>query len=80
MPKTITIELPEEVLMLIERNEILKRVVESVAKESIKDFLVKFLSFDKILSETGLTEKEMMKIDEEIKESLWSKVKKVWNS
>ena len=79
MAKTVTIELPEEVLMLIERNEILRRLVESVAKESIKDFLIKFLSFDKILSEIGLTEEEIMEVDEEVKESIWSKVKKEWN-
>ncbi len=79
MAKTITIELPEEVSMLIERNEILRQLVESVAKESIKDFLVKFLSLYRILSETGLTEEEVMEIDKEVKGGLWSKVKRDWN-
>ncbi len=79
MGKVIQIEVPEEVKILLEEDEVLRKSVESVAKESIKNFLFKFLALDKVLSEKGLTEEEIMEIDEEVKNSLWEKVGKEWN-
>jgi len=78
MPKQITIEIPEEISLLIEEDVLLRSVVDNIVVQNLKDFLMKFLTYDKILSDKGLTEGKVMEIDEEVKEIIWKKVKEEW--
>ncbi len=70
MPKTITIELPEEIHTLIESDRFLRLAVERIVKEDIVNYVLSILAIDKLTEDSELTEEDIMKIDEEIKKGI----------
>jgi hypothetical protein len=70
MPKTITIELPEEIHALIESDPFLKLLVERIIKENIINYILSILAMDKLIEDSKLTEEDIMKVDEEIKRGI----------
>ena len=70
MPKTITIELPEEIHALIESDSFLKIVVEKIIREDVINYILSILVMDKLTEDSKLTEEDIMKIDEEIKRGI----------
>ena len=74
MPKTITIELPEEIHALIESDPFLKMVVERIIREDIVSYVLSILAMDKLAEDSRLTEKDIMEIDREIKKGIRKKI------
>ena len=74
MPKTITIELPEEIHALIESDPFLKMVVERIIREDIVRYVLSILAMDKLAEDSRLTEKDIMEIDREIKKGIRKKI------
>ncbi len=72
---TITVELPEEIVLLSEKDEILKYII----KESLKNLISKYLIAEELTRDTKASEEEILKIDEEIKEKAWKELKKKWS-
>ncbi len=76
MNKTLVvkIELPEDIAMLIENDEIIRDAIKShITKEVIKKIILIAIA-DSILKDKGLTEEEVMKIDKIIKKDIRSKI------
>ena len=74
MPKTITIELPEEIHALIESDPFLKMVVERIIREDIVSYVLSILAMDKLAENSRLTEENIMEIDGEIKRGIRKKI------
>ena len=74
MPKTITIELPEEIHALIESDPFLKMVVERIIREDIVSYVLSILAMDKLAEDSRLTEEDIMEIDREIKRGIRKKI------
>lgn len=70
MPKTITIELPEEIYALIESDQFLKLMVERIVREDVVSYILSILTMDKLTEDSKLTEEDIMKIDREIKRGI----------
>jgi len=70
MPKTMMIELPEEIHALIESDQFLKLAVERIIKEDVINYVLSILTMDKLTEDSKLTEEDIMKIDEEIKRGI----------
>ncbi len=71
----IRVKVPKTVEAVLESDEILKMIVEEEARKAVINYLAEFLSIDVILQKSGLTEKDVMELDEEIKRELWKKIK-----
>lgn len=71
----IKVKVPKTVEAVLESDEILKMIVEEEARKAVISYLAEFLSIDVILQKSGLTEKDVMELDEEIKRELWKKIK-----
>ena len=71
----IKVKVPKTVEAVLESDEILKMIVEEEARKAVISYLAEFLSIDVILQKSGLTEKDEMELDEEIKRELWKKIK-----
>jgi len=70
----VKIELPEDIAMLIENDEIIRDAIKShITKEVIKKIILIAIA-DSILKDKGLTEEEVMKIDKIIKKDIRSKI------
>lgn len=74
MPKTITIELPEEVHALIESDPFLRMLVEKIVKEDVMNYILTILVMDKLTEDSKLTEEDIIKIDEKIKREIRERV------
>jgi len=74
MPKTITIELPEEIYALIESDQFLKLIVERIVREDVVSYILSILTMDKLTEDSKLTEEDIMKIDREIKRGIRRRV------
>ncbi len=72
---TITIELPEEIVLLSEKDEILKYMI----KESLKNIVSKYLLAEELTKDVKVSEEEILEIDSEIKKKAWRELKKKWN-
>ena len=70
MKKTVTIELPEEFALLVQQDPLLKKLVENIAVEAIKDKLLKLAIADQLTRDVKITEEELLEIDRRIKRSI----------
>ncbi len=74
MPKTITIELPEEIHALIESDPSLRCIIEKLVREDVVSYVLSILTMDKLAESSKLTEEDVMKIDKMIKEEIRKKI------
>jgi len=76
MSKSISINVPEEIWILTSKDELLKKAMERIAVEEFKKLLLKYFVAEEI---TGVVdEKEIVKIDDELKEKAWEELKRKW--
>jgi hypothetical protein len=76
MSKSISINVPEEIWILISKDELLKKAMERIAVEEFKKLLLKYFVAEEI---TGVVDgKEIVKIDDELKEKAWEELKRKW--
>jgi hypothetical protein len=76
MSKSISIDVPEEIWILISKDELLKKAMERIAVEEFRKLLLKYFVAEEI---TGVVdEKEIVRIDDELKEKAWKGLKQKW--
>jgi len=76
MSKSISINVPEEIWILISKDELLKKAMERIAVEEFRKLLLKYFVAEEI---TGVVDgKEIVKIDDELKEKAWEELKRKW--
>jgi len=73
MAKVIQIEVPEELAVLIEKDELLRKLSEEVVKQKLTEYLLKVYALDVLAKDSELTEEDVMELDEEIKEGILKK-------
>jgi lipoate-protein ligase A len=74
--KSVSIDVPEEIWVLISKDELLKKAMERIAVEEFRKLLLKYFVAEEI---TGVVdEKEIARIDEELKEKIWEELKRKW--
>ncbi len=78
MGKIIQIEVPEEISSILNKDTLLKKFFKKTAVESFKEKLLKYLIAEELTKDINVSEEEILKIDEEIKESAWKELKKKW--
>ena len=76
MNKTLVvkIELPEDIAMLIENDEIIRDAIKSHITKEVIEKIILIAIADSILKDKGLTEEEVMKIDKIIKKDIRSRI------
>gem|GEM_PF-5807278 len=76
MSKSVFIDVPEEIWVLISKDELLRKAMERIAVEEFRKLLLKYFVAEEI---TGVVdEKEIARIDEELKEKIWEELKRKW--
>jgi lipoate-protein ligase A len=74
--KSVSIDVPAEIWVLISKDELLKKAMERIAVEEFRKLLLKYFVAEEI---TGVVdEKEIAEIDEELKEKIWEELKRKW--
>ena len=75
--KSVSIDVPAEIWVLISKDELLKKAMERIAVEEFRKLLLKYFVAEEI---TGVVdEKEIARIDEELKEKIWEELKRKWS-
>jgi len=73
MSKTVSISVPEDIWILVSKDELLRKAMERIAVEEFKKLLLKYFVAEEI---TGVVnENEIARIDEELKEKIWGELK-----
>jgi len=74
--KSISIDVPEEIWILVSKDELLKKAMERIVVEEFRKLLLKYFVAEEI---TGVVdEKEILRIDDELKERIWEEMKRKW--
>jgi hypothetical protein len=74
--KSVSIDVPAEIWVLISKDELLKKAMERIAVEEFRKLLLKYFVAEEI---TGVVdEKDIARIDEELKEKIWEELKRKW--
>ena len=74
--KSVSIDVPAEVWVLISKDELLRKAMERIAVEEFRKLLLKYFVAEEV---TGVVdEKEIAGIDEELKEKIWEELKRKW--
>ncbi len=74
--KSVSIEVPGEIWVLVSKDELLKKAMERIAVEEFRKLLLKYFVAEEI---TGVVdENEIARIDEELKEKIWEELKQKW--
>jgi hypothetical protein len=74
--KSVSIDVPAEIWVLISKDELLRKAMERIAVEEFRKLLLKYFVAEEV---TGVVdEKEVAGIDEELKEKIWEELKRKW--
>ena len=74
--KSVSIDVPEEIWVLISKDELLRKAMERIAVEEFRKLLLKYFVAEEV---TGVVdEKEIARVDEELKEKIWEELKRKW--
>jgi uncharacterized membrane protein YebE (DUF533 family) len=74
--KSISIDVPEEIWILVSKDELLKKAMERIVVEEFRKLLLKYFVAEET---TGVVdEKEILRIDDELKERIWEEMKRKW--
>jgi uncharacterized membrane protein YebE (DUF533 family) len=66
----------QKIWILVSKDELLKKAMERVAVEEFRKLLLKYFVAEEI---TGVVdEKEIVRIDDELKEKAWEELKQKW--
>lgn len=68
--KAITITLPEELAALLEEDELLKSMAESLLADELRELLLKVLVLDKLAEGSEFTEDDVAELDRRVKKGL----------
>jgi protoporphyrinogen oxidase len=76
MSKTVSISVPEDIWILISKDELLRKAMERSAVEEFRKLLLKYFVAEEITRDVD--ENEIARIDEELKEKIWEELKQKW--
>jgi len=76
--KSISIDVPEEIWILVSKDELLKKAMERIVVEEFRKLLLKYFVAEEITG--ALDEEEILRIDDELKERTWEELKRKWKS
>ncbi len=76
MGKVIQIEVPESIATLLEKDELLKKMIEEKIIIDVKEYLLEIMVLDTLAKDSELTEEDILEVDRKIKGSLWKKYRK----
>jgi hypothetical protein len=76
MSKTVSISVPEDIWILVSKDELLRKAMERIAVEEFKKLLLKYFVAEEITE--VVDENEIARIDEELKEKIWDELKHKW--
>ena len=76
MSKSISIDVPEEIWILVSKDELLKKAMERIVVEEFRKLLLKCFVAEEITG--ALDEEEILRIDDELKERIWEELKRKW--
>ncbi len=76
MERTIQIRIPENIAVLLEKDELLKELIEERILKDIKEYLLEIIVLDTLAKDSELSEEDILEIDKKIKGSLWKKYRK----
>jgi len=74
--KSISIDVPEEVWILVSKDELLKKAMERIVVEEFRKLLLKYFVAEEITG--AVDEEEILRIDDELKERIWEELKRKW--
>jgi hypothetical protein len=74
--KSISIDVPEEIWILVSKDELLKKAMERIVVEEFRKLLLKYFVAEEITG--AVDEEEMLRIDDELKERIWEELKRKW--
>jgi len=70
MSKPVSILLPEEIAILLEQDDLLRSMAESILADELRRLLLKTLVLDKLAEGSELTEEDIAELDKRIKRGL----------
>ncbi len=73
---SITIEVPDEIKILLERNPLLKKKFEKLAVEAFHEKLLRLAIADEITGDIEVSEDIIMELDRKIKKSIIERLEK----
>jgi hypothetical protein len=74
--ESVSIDVPAEIWVLVSKDELLKKAMERIAVEEFRKLLLKYFAAEEV---TGVVdEKDIARIDEELKEKIWEELKRKW--
>jgi hypothetical protein len=76
--KSISIDVPEEIWILVSKDELLKKAMERIVVEEFRKLLLKYFVAEEITG--AVDEEEILRIDDELKERIWEELKRKWKS
>ncbi|MFW6194500.1 MAG: hypothetical protein ACOC5L_03165 [Halobacteriota archaeon] len=76
--RTLSIRVPDGIGVLVEKDELLKKSLEDLVTKSFREKLLKFFVAEE-MTRDGVSEDEVLRIDDEIKEKAWKELKGQWN-
>jgi hypothetical protein len=74
--KSISIDVPEEIWILVSKDELLKKAMERIVVEEFRKLLLKYFVAEEITG--AVDEEEILRIDDELKERIWEELKRKW--
>ena len=63
----LELRLPDEVVALLERDELLKSAAEALIAEELRNFLLKILALDELAKSSRLTEADIAELSKTVK-------------
>ena len=74
--KSVSIDVPAEIWVLISNDELLRKAMERIAVEEFRKLLLKYFVAEEV---TGVVdEKDIARIGEVLKEKIWEELKRKW--
>lgn len=71
----IKLELPDLVKRLLERDPLLREILENTIRRKALDILLEILALDELLRDSQLTEEDIIELDRILKSKAWEKLK-----
>ena len=75
MSKPVSILLPEEIAVLLEQDELLRSMAESLLADELGKLLLKTLVLDKLAESSELIKEDIAELDKRIKRGLRLRIK-----
>ncbi len=80
MSGTVTIEVPDDIRILLEKSPLLKKKFEKLAVEVFREKLLRFMIAEELTRNVEVSEELVMEFDEEIKKGMVERLERLEGS